>query len=708
MKIHSISIENFRGIRYVNATNLGSTVIIAGQNGSGKSCIFDSIRLLKSAYGGYQQNEWHHFMGEFQINLTSADEVSKLFNQKGKPLHIECSFELADEEKALLTSSAEALLTDTVWKRELPEAFSYGGSYRLAMFAAQFRDKAPEVAQKVQQELPGFLAELAQPYLIGRVTVEPGGTLSITPSFALPVIFTSYRPRELGVIDYHGAQRHYGREAVQSISVNLDQARVSQSQHALYNYSNKYANVKSEMAGSYVKEILAEQAGLPKASQNSLTNTLKELFETFFPDKIFDGPVPTLDGNLSFPVKTSAGSTHDLDDLSAGEKEILYGYLRIRNSAPRFSIILLDEPELHLNPRLIRGLPQFYKKNLGEKLDNQIWLVSHSDALLREAVGKIGFDVFHMQGASLLSDGGNITTRVNQLKPISVHKELDIALTDLIGDLAAYQPGRKAIIFEGGGDTDFDQWMTSQLFPTLPSKANLISGSNKHKVKALHEVLDRAFDRGDVLTEFFAIVDKDYGDDASSKAVRRYSWDVYHIENYLLDPSIIAAVVTPFYQHPIDAEAVGEALKECARSTVPKAVRHKVTEHVSQLLLRGINLGFDPLADDVAAAIYKASTNSINRLVGLQSSELSEDSLRNFAAKSKADIEGAFGDGSWQKTLPGREILKKYVIGLPNGISYETLRNMIVHKMVDLDHQPKGMSDVIGAIVPSIISTAKS
>lgn len=83
MKIHRITIQNFRGIRYAKAAGLGGTVIIAGQNGSGKSCIFDGIRLLKSAYGGYQQNEWHQFMGEFAINLASADEINKLFNEKG-------------------------------------------------------------------------------------------------------------------------------------------------------------------------------------------------------------------------------------------------------------------------------------------------------------------------------------------------------------------------------------------------------------------------------------------------------------------------------------------------------------------------------------------------------------------------------------------------------------------------------------------------
>ncbi len=58
MKIENLWISNFRGIKKLEMLSLGRMVIIAGQNGSGKSCIFDAIRLLKSVYGGYQANEW--------------------------------------------------------------------------------------------------------------------------------------------------------------------------------------------------------------------------------------------------------------------------------------------------------------------------------------------------------------------------------------------------------------------------------------------------------------------------------------------------------------------------------------------------------------------------------------------------------------------------------------------------------------------------
>lgn len=703
MKIVSFKVENFRGVRFAEADNLAGTIIIAGQNGSGKSCLFDALRLVKSVYGGYQQNEWHQWMGEFAINVNSSgQDLEQIFNNKSHSLTLEFAFELHNDELNYLTLNAESLLIDRIWKSKLPDAYAYSG-YRMAMFAQQFRELEPEVRQLAAIAKPKFLAELAQVSLKGAVRILPGQRMNVEESEVLPVIFSLYKPKQLGLIDFHGAQRHYGRENVSNVNISLDQSNQVQSASALYNYAAKYANVKSEMAASYMREILAEQAGVARASQNSLTNTLKELFETFFPDKKFLGPIPTSDGGLSFPVITPGGSEHDLDDLSAGEKEILYGYLRIRSSAPRFSIILIDEPELHLNPRLIRGLPQFYRKNLGIALDNQIWLVTHSDALLREAVGRDGFNVFHMQPCTLISSvSGNVVAKSNQLKPLEVRSDVDAALTDLVGDLAAFQPDRKVVIFEGGGDTDFDKWMTTALFPEFANKYNLISGSNKNKVQALHEVLNRAYENGEIKTQFYAIVDSDYDDNPKeAKAVNKFVWPVYHIENFLLEPAIISQVVSGLFQRVITTEEVIDSLKQCARSCVPRAIRHKITEFASRSIMSSIDLGFSPTVDDVASALHEAVSRSSERVAKLGTGVLSLEELKSLSENVKLEIEASFGDGSWLTNLPGRDLLRAYANMLPSGISHEILRNMIVNRMEEIGHKPDGMREVVVQIMQS-------
>lgn len=223
----------------------------------------------------------------------------------------------------------------------------------------------------------------------------------------MELLFSIYRPRDLGVIDYHGAHRQYTREQVGGINLDIDSSAQRLRQHALYNYANKYKNVKSEMAAAYVRELVGRDAGVDEPASTSLRSTLRELFQHFFPGKRFEGPVPGRDRSLSFPVTLEDGRQHDINDLSSGEKEVLFGYLRLRNTAPHNSVLLLDEPELHLNPRLVRGLPSFYHQHLGRKLNNQLWLVTHSDAFLREAVGQPGFSVFHMSDPAYTEDTAN-------------------------------------------------------------------------------------------------------------------------------------------------------------------------------------------------------------------------------------------------------------------------------------------------------------
>lgn len=695
MKIDTLVVSNFRGISRVEARDLGDTIIIAGQNGSGKSCLFDAIRLLKSTYGGYQQNEWQQFFGEFAIQLHGgARNLKGLFNDPSKSLNIEIYFELRPTEKKYVTENAPELLEATIWQTLLPEAFQYG-SYHKALFANQFRERQPEVTQKVQNALPVLLAELNQHQVLGRIEVSPTGQVTLNNSNLLSVLFTNYRPRQIGVIDFHGAQRHYGRENVQGINLSLEQANQQYSQHTLYNYNNKYNNVKSEMAGNFVKELLAEKASPGSdVTANSLSGTLKELFEAFFPEKKFKGPQPTPEGSLSFPVLTQNGNEHDLDELSSGEKEILYGYLRIRSSAPRDSIILLDEPELHLNPRLIRGLPEFYRKHLGEALKNQLWLVTHSDALIREAVGKHGFNVFHMLPC------GSEGAVPSQLKPLTITKDLEIVLADLVGDLAAYRPGGKGLIFEGGGDSDFDKTVANTLFREELRGINLISGSNKMRVKVLHEILERAHAVGDLPTKFFAVVDNDFDENAEkTTAVSRFMWDVYHIENYLLHaPSISHVLNSLQLMTPYDDALVMQRLEMAARNVVPCMLVHKMRSSVNKTLISSIDLGFSPTTLTIGRDLHGAASRSVERISLRMQNQLTEEGLATLEQQLRTELEQSFSNGTWSAKLPGRDILKQFLTLEKIPVNYEIFRNLVINRMVEIGYKPAGMSEIIEKI----------
>jgi hypothetical protein len=691
MKLDSATIDNFRGIKHVELSNLRNTVILAGTNGSGKSSVFDAIRLLKSVYGGYQPNEWHQWMGEFQIQFNQADSsLDAILNDKTRPMNIECQFRLHPNELAYLMQNAEILVRESAWRVVAPELSGWK-TLNSAPMAAQLRAHTPEVNDLVSEQLPGLESELAAGVIKTQISVSAGKPLYVLPSKVMELIFSTYLPGQIGLIDYHGPQRFFQRETLQGLNLNLEALQQQQRQSALYNYANKYTNVKTELASAFVQEMLAERAGT-QAVQSTLSNTLKELFQTFFPDKSFEGPVPNQNGRLEFPVRMSDGTYHDLNELSAGEKEILYGYLRIRNSAPRYSIILMDEPELHLNPRLIRKLPKFYNEHLGRVLENQIWLVTHSDALLREAVGDEAFSIYHM----VPSPSTEFVS--NQAQVLLPGEGVERAVIDLVGDLAAYRPGGKVVIFEGGGESEFDVEMTYLLFPELADKTNAISGGNKSRVRSLHEILDAAASSAKIPMKIFSITDRD-SDPGISTSTARLQWDSYHIENYLLDCRFVLDVLRSLGLSLLSTkEAVEDALRECARKAISGVVRSQLTKLVNDALVSSIGLRIDPKSERSSAFLSETLQRSVRKInevvqgLGIEELQRKEQQLHD---QFNADLIS----GEWKSSLPGRAILRGFVGQHVQTISYIPFRNLLLNRMADARFQPAGMAKVVAQII---------
>jgi hypothetical protein len=697
MRISSLTVSNFKALTRLELSGLQDTVVIAGPNGCGKSCLYDAIRLLKSAYGGYQPNEWHNWFGEFQINFNQSDSSwFVLFQDRAKSLDLAADFTLSDAERAFLRSDGERILTEQTWKEVAPELA--GWRYMGAMpLATNLRVREPEVLKRVAQEWPLLLAELEKPIHKARLTITNGGKAQTIQSRVLELVFSQYDPHHLGIIDYHGATRHYGRERVGGINLNIEGSDERLRQHALYNYSNKYANLKTEMATSYVRYLLAKEANASVAPDTSLSETMKELFATFFPGKEFLGALPTEAGGMHFPVLTPSGAQHDIDDLSAGEKEVLYGYLRLRNSAPERSVLLIDEPELHLNPRLVSGLASFYHRHVGQALNNQLWLVTHSDTLIRDAVGQSGFSVFHLQPPGQYEGP-------NQASPVLVARDLDRLVIDLVGDLAAYRPGAKIVVFEGGGNSDFDAMMTGMLFPRFQSRINAISGGSKRRVADLYEVLERASAAGQIPGRFFAISDSDaeFDDVATAPEPTRFRWDAYHIENYLLEPSFVLSALRN--THPAGSEGLTEetvlaALSECARATIPTLVSHRLRTLANRDLVQSVNLSFDPTRRDVADALSEAVSRSRARIEEAVEQRLSRAVLREYEVAFTAEAEEQIESGLWRLRFRGRDVLKRFVgIHVP-GISYEVFRNIVIAQMRDASYEPPGMARIVDAIL---------
>jgi predicted ATP-dependent endonuclease of OLD family len=286
MKIKRLKVSNFRAIKNVAIEDLDDTVVIARPNGSGKSCIFDAIRLLKSGYGGYDPNEIHQWFSEFQIDINRLrEELPRLLNDQSKHIIIEADFLLSDAEREYLVSETEDV-AENLARRIVGR--DRGDDQRQVSVLAQ-RFERPEVLEKRDGLVASIRDELAHGDLhTGRLELSQHYE-QWNDSAVLMACFSTFNPERLGIIEYHSATRNYAREQFGGLQLNIRDQRENIKQHSLYNTGNISSNIKSEMASAYVRELLASAAGVTIGDRSTIVKSLQEMFADFFDGKSFQG-----------------------------------------------------------------------------------------------------------------------------------------------------------------------------------------------------------------------------------------------------------------------------------------------------------------------------------------------------------------------------------------------------------------------------------
>ena len=97
----------------------------------------------------------------------------------------------------------------------------------------------------------------------------------------------------------------------------------------------------------------------------SVKQDFKLIFDELLPGKELHGiKLETQTGRLSVLIKEKdSGAIYDIDFLSSGEKGLLMTFYLLMKTLDNEGIVLLDEPELHLNPAVCRNIITFLNNN---------------------------------------------------------------------------------------------------------------------------------------------------------------------------------------------------------------------------------------------------------------------------------------------------------------------------------------------------------
>lgn len=345
--------------------------------------------------------------------------------------------------------------------------------------------------------------------------------------------------------------------------------------------------------------------------------------------------------------RTQKGGPFPFTSLSSGEQEVVKVAFDLVSRKIRHSVILIDEPELHLHPTLTFRLLETIKQ-LGDGT-NQLILFSHSADLL---------STYWASGNVFFIDSTAATG--NQAHQLGALANAHAETARLAGaNLGLFAVGRH-IVFIEGRTASADRVVYHRICQAAFPEAYLMPLGSVDNLLALRSVVDEL---GAAVfgVELFMVRDRDGLTDsqvATLETQRRFRCiGRRHVENYLLDASVLARVARQFYLgSDLERPDVLEAeLRHSAERMLPVALLSSVREWLR--MAGGVSL---PRIADAGKLSEAALSSSVLSVVAESVRELCDSleasRVEAFMRDEKRRLEESLSDGSWKSMFPGKPI----------------------------------------------------
>ena len=617
MRINRIKIENIRNIDSAELIDLKdrAIILITGPNGSGKSALFEAIRIFKSSLGRYSPRYGLDLRSQYP-NLITIGKTSA---------SITIEFLLNNEEKNLLKSNKD-VVSATV-----------------------------NIDASLNVNIVGADVNILNRILSSEFIENP----------------------TIGKIEHIPSDRNFSKGNVSGISFSeelIEQDRL----RMIEDTSAKYINLKNDLLWMHYADIEAEHRH--EESPPKFIEGVRKIFNSFLDNVEFlDVNVDTRRPSIpKFLVGTLRGH-HEIDNLSSGQKEIIMTYSILEKRKFTNSIVLFDEPELHLNGALERKVLS-YIRGLAEK-GNQFFIATHSP----EIIGAIRNEAMY----KLTGANPNTAEKVDlQSEKIQVLKEL--GATHHIQMIS-----RKIVFVEG----ETDQEILEYFDPNITHIASFVPSKGVGHLKGATELLNRA----SAFENFRAILDReDLTENQIIEIEKRHNgkvhvWRKREIENYLLDETVILEIINTWQSLKKKSGVVLNSMEQvlaklcCAAEKTKKEVIARAIENNLHNLSARIRLEPNALEDSLKKALERRELS-----VDLES----EAKQSELIGRIQTSINVTW-NSSWREICLGKETLKSFIEDNFEGSAntlYPIFVENICKKMAEKGRIPEEISQVLDFI----------
>jgi predicted ATPase len=516
MWIKTASIRNFRTIEHLAIAFDQRANVIVGPNAIGKTTLLEAIRLVKAALAPRTQNEPQQvFIGlgalspHNPLNLNYA----ALARNPERTVDIDLEIQLSGKEVQELDKLTPNIATNIVRAGLGPQ-----GPLALVQYLSSDQGKAHLAASR--KTVDAELAPIKTSARIAlRLRIDPVlGTISGLNQLD-QMIFAALEgglPANQALFSYFPADRAM---AAGEINIQIGGPDIS-AQLESHNSQpqTKYARLKPTIVNNYL---------LSESTRNKLTDNFNKIFTNVLKDRSLIGLSVSPIGLVSIGIREAiANREFDIDGMSSGEKGLILTFLLISHSVAQGGIIMLDEPELHLNPAVCKLILPFLIDEFLVPNDIQAVICSHSPEVLGSAFDSSNCALLHLQSPTVISK----IYPEDKREVFDALRRLGTSASDVL-----FSAG--SIFVEGEHDIEILQ----AGFDELVIKYHVTQLGGRGNIAKEIETLQAAEIRGEVDTLKCFIFDLDRAPTklTSSKLIKVLQWNRRCLENFLIDEKII-------------------------------------------------------------------------------------------------------------------------------------------------------------------------
>ena len=581
MHLKRLRINNFRALEDIDVNFDARVSVIIGPNAVGKTTVLEAIRLAKGILAPRTQNETNQIF--FSIGAMSPHLPGRLFpgaltNKPDRPLVVKCAYELADDEISKVRTLAPQL-ANTVAQQNAGLGFSAPAqivSFLNSPFGQTALAKAKTVVETELKRLDtartielNLKIDFRSGQINGEFPIQRSMFAALEQSLPPTETLFSYFPTDRALPT--------GEQPVQlGVADTNNQIESYNSQPQL-----KYQRLKNAIFNSIVNAA---------TGRSDLRQQFQLIFKRILKGKDLGDIGVNAIGMLSIPIKDlESGAVFEIDGLSSGEKGLILTFLLIAQNAANNSVILLDEPELHLNPAVCRDLLQLFVDEFAEKKNIQAIICSHSAEILAGTFGRSSCELFHLRdGRSLAKvryqDQGEIRDALRRLGS----SESEALLY------------RGSVSVEGIHDVEVLQSGFSDLFRRYKLKDR---GGRKQVERDIRELQKAESKKEDIGYHYFIFdLDDAPTELTQTEHVRFVQLARYCIENYLLDAEVMTDLSRnkDYSSEPKQTvTAMRDAMKRLAMAQMDARVARAVFKDFD---LEQIRFDMDIMSGDTAEA----------------------------------------------------------------------------------------------------------